>query len=449
MNKIVAFNNLEPDTLNIITSFLDGATQKNILKIYSRTFYRKLKSTMTNGRGYSYLDIQLMRAFFFSLFNQYRLRIQKPLLRAFLPELQKIESAFLSEQAMTERIEAYYPLAPKRFKEMSSFQNNIFLRLSISDDWQLQVDIKDNLITGLTVLGINEHRYNLPSTTIVQLGGNLMITEADGSTSCEDYRIGTKIYKNYRMDKKGVLTADLISYQNGEIRKNWFEDKKGVLRADRISFPNGEIRKNWRKDENGVITCKLRTFPNGRIYKNFKKENGIITYDLMSFPNGEIRKNFREDERGVQTAEQITYPNREICKNWRKDENGVITFGLLTYPNGRKHKNWRIYEKGVQTAEQITYPSGRKYENWSQDEKAVQTASFYTCSSGKKYKKWRKVKNGIATCELIIYPNGEKYRNWRKDEKGVETYEDENGDRKLVPIQDDGPPAKKRRKVGA
>ena len=32
---------------------------------------------------------------------------------------------------------------------------------------------------------------------------------------------------------------------------------------------------------------------------------------------------------------------------------------------------------------------------------------------------------------------------------GVQTYADENGDRKLVPIQDDGPPAKKRRKVGA
>ena len=40
MNKIVAFNNLEPDTLNIIASFLDGATQKIYLRFLVERFIR-------------------------------------------------------------------------------------------------------------------------------------------------------------------------------------------------------------------------------------------------------------------------------------------------------------------------------------------------------------------------------------------------------------------------
>ena len=388
---------------------------------------------MTNGRGYSYLDIQLMRAFFQTLESNTYLTIQKPLLRAFLPELQEIksefQSEFQSEQGMSDRIENYRALTFDEFSNMSPNQIGDALRLRVSNDWGVVIKIAGQTIQALTLVPCKENLKKVRRTQIHQdTRGNLMIKEADGSTSCEDYRIGTKIYKNYRMDKKGVLTADLISYPNGEIRKNWFEDKKGVIKADLISCSNGEKRKNWREDENGVKTCKLRTFPDGKTYKNYKEENGIITYGLMSFPSGEIRKNFRQDERGVQTAEQITYPNGEICENWRKDENGVITYGLITYPNGRKHKNWRIDERGgVQTAEQITYPSGRKYENWS----------------------WRQDEKGVQTAEQITYPSGKKYKNWRKDEKGVETYEDENGDRKLVPIQDDGLPAKKRRKVGA
>ena len=81
---------------------------------------------MTNGRGYSYLDIQLMRAFFQTLESNTYLTIQKPLLRAFLPELQEIksefQSEFQSEQGMSDRIENYRALTFDEFSNMSPNQ---------------------------------------------------------------------------------------------------------------------------------------------------------------------------------------------------------------------------------------------------------------------------------------------------------------------------------------